>query len=505
MSEEILKRYELVKKYTEGERNFTAINLSEVNLSRINLSQTNLSRAVLFVANLSGANLSEANLSRANLNVARLSSTNLNKVILNQATLNVANLVRARMNEAQLIETTLIKAELVRAELTQANLTRANLSGADMREAILTEANFSRANLTGANLRVASAKGINLQQADLNSADLTKADLQGAELTHTELRQANFSLANLRNADLSGANLRWAVLNGANLTDADLSHVKLSGANLRGANLTNAKLTNASLVHTDLTEANLIRADLVGADLSGAILTGAKLYEVPRLNIKAEEIVCEWIDVSPNGDKSQVYKFKSSAESKRFFNHKSPIVQIVVDSSLDLKANVALSTTYYQVAKDYNLINRPPSIEVSYRKTILSFRVDSDEHLFFVAFIVIFPFADARKSQINVMEVVKNIPSQKINSKILELEIGMEQLVKKNRRIQKVIESVRQNISFFSAPTQLILNNSSGGSLTVSTNPNFGKKFSKNVNNEKFSLPSESRVIDFINSFYYLS
>ncbi|MGB3511673.1 MAG: pentapeptide repeat-containing protein [Microcoleaceae cyanobacterium] len=505
MSEEILKRYELVKNYTEGERNFTAINLTEVNLSRINLSQTNLSRAVLFVSNLSGANLSGANLSKANLNVARLSSANLNKAILNQTTLNVANLVRADLSEAQLIEATLIRAELVRVELSQANLTRANLSNADMREAILTEANLTHANLSSANLRVVCAKRTNFELADLHSADLTKADLQEANFTNAELRQAKLSLANLRNADLSGANLRWAVLNGANLADADLSHVKLSGANLRGANLTNTKLTNASLVHADLTEANLIRADLVGADLSGAILTGAKLYEVPRLNIKAEEIVCEWIDISPNGDNSQVYHFKSSEESKRFFNHKSPTVKIVVDSPLNLKANVALATTYYQLAKDYNLINRPPSIEVSYCQTILTFRVDSDEHLFFVGFIVIFPFADAKKSQINVTEVVKNIPSEKINSKILELEIGMEQLIKKNRRIQKVIESVRQNISFFSAPTQLILNSSSGGNLIVSTNPGFGKKFCKNTNEQQFSLPPANKVVDFINSFYYLS
>ncbi|NEQ41570.1 MAG: pentapeptide repeat-containing protein [Okeania sp. SIO3I5] len=502
MSEEILKRYELVEKYTQGKRNFAGINLTEVNLSQINLSKTNLSNAILFVCNLSGTNLSEANLTKANLNIARLSSANLKKAILNQATLNVANLVRANLSGANLVEATLVKAELVRTELTLANLTRANLSGADMREVIITEANLSQTDLSGVNLRFALAQRTNLEQADLHNADLTKADLEGANFTNAELRQAHLSMANLRNAKFNGANLRWAILNGADLTNADLSNVKLSGANLRGANLTNTKLTNASLVHVDLTEANLLRADLVGVDLSGAILTGAKLYEVPRLNIKAEDIVCEWIDVSPNGDGSQVYNFKTSAESKRFFNHKSPIVEIIVDSTLDLKANVALATTYYHLAKDYDFINRPPSIEARYQKTTLNFRLDSDELLFVVAFIAIFPFTDAKKSQVNIIEIVKNNPLEKIKEKILELDISMAELIQKNQRIKKILESFRHNINFFSAPTKLILNNSSGKSLVVSSNPDFGENISKN-NQQKFSLPPDNKVADFINSFYH--
>jgi uncharacterized protein YjbI with pentapeptide repeats len=39
-AEELLKRFALVKRYTEGDRDFTGINLNEANLSRINLSQS---------------------------------------------------------------------------------------------------------------------------------------------------------------------------------------------------------------------------------------------------------------------------------------------------------------------------------------------------------------------------------------------------------------------------------------------------------------------------------
>ncbi len=58
----------------------------------------------------------------------------------------------------------------------------------------------------------------------------------------------------------------------------------------------------------------------------------------------------------------------------------------------------------------------------------------------------------------------------------------MEQVIPKNQRIQKIIESVRRKITFFSAPTQLIVNNLSGNSLVVSSNPDFGKKICKNIN-----------------------
>ncbi|OZH55838.1 hypothetical protein AFK68_02005, partial [Hydrocoleum sp. CS-953] len=130
-------------------------------------------------------------------------------------------------------------------------------------------------------------------------------------------------------------------------------------------------------------------------------------------------------------------------------------------------------------------------------------RVDSDELLFILAFIVILPFADAKKAQVNIIEIVKNHPLQKINAKILELEIGMEQIIQKNQRIKKIIDSVRGKITFFSAPTQLILNNSSGKSLVVSSNPDFGKKICKNIDEQKFSLPPDNKVADFINSFYH--
>lgn len=506
-AEELLKRYELVKKYTEGERDFTGINLNEANLSRINLSQANLSQACLFVTNLSGANLSEVNLSEANLNVARLSSVNLTRATLNRATLNVANLVRADLSDAQLVEAVLIRGELIRAELSNANFSRANLTGADLREAKLRQANFSGANLSGTNLRGASATAANLEQANLHGADLTKADLKDADLSNADLRQAILNQANLSGADLSGTNLRWADLSGANLSGADLSGAKLSGANLYGANLSNANLTNASLVHTDLTQANLIRADWLGADISGSTLTGAKLYEVPRFGLKAEEITCEWVDLSPNGDHTEVYRFKSPEEAKKFFNHNPPTVRILVDGPMDQEANLTLATTYYKIAQQYPVMLRPPSIESGYRRTVLTFTIDSDEHLLPAACIAILPFNDALTTQKNAIIMVRTLQSQEVDKKRLQqLWTAMNEAITKVNEFKALIStlSIEPKKKFFLLPTQTILTNSNEETLTVQVHPQFGKRLHQGKAN-KFSLPPVMKVVDFIKSFYYLN
>lgn len=505
-AEELLKRYELVKKYTEGERDFTGLNLNEANLSRINLSQANLTEASLFVTNLSGANLSEANLSEANLNVARLSSANLARAVLNRATLNVANLVRADLSEAQLVEAVLIRGELIRAELSKANFSGANLTGADLREAKLRQATFTGANLSGSNLRGASATGANLEQANLHGADLTKADLKDADLSNADLRQANLNQINLSGADLTGANLRWADLSGANLSGADLSGAKLSGANLYGANLSNANLANASLVHTDLTQANLIRADWLGADISGSTLTGAKLYEVPRFGLKAEEITCEWVDLSLNGDHSQVYRFKSPEEAKKFFNHSPPTVRIVVDGMLDQEANLALANIYYQIAQQYPVMIRPPSVEAGYRRTILTFMIESDEHLLPVCCLAILPFNDAVTTQKNAIVMVRTLQSQDVDKKRLQqLWTAMNEALAKVGELKTLLPNLNIDLrkNFFQFPTQTMLTNSNEQTLMVQIHPQFGKRLNQEKAN-KFTLPAVKKLVDFIKSFYYL-
>jgi uncharacterized protein YjbI with pentapeptide repeats len=505
----------LIAKYAEGILDFRGLNLAESNFSNIDLSGINLSQANLSVANFSSANLSKADLTNAQLNVARLSGANLTDAILNGCSLNVANLVRADLSRAQLCGASLVRGELVRADLTRANLSDANLNGADLREATLRQANLRHANLSDANLRGCLLKEANLEMANLQGTELGASDLSGANLRDSELRQANLSLANLTGADLRGANLRWVDLQGANLNGADLSEAKLSGANLTGADLTNANLTNTSFVHANLTQAKLIKVEWNGADLSGATLTGAKLHGTPRFGLKIEGIVCQWVDLSASGDRSIIQNF-TPEETKEFFNATPPSIRIIVDSPLSYEANFVLAGTYYKIAQEYSALIQPPSIEISNRRTILSFRIDDDLALFSTAFMAILPFQDANVTKKNIYTMVDVIRAEVIQEKNIKSIKTVKQLIiflSEAMRKAKIIEKTNKNLeaahklNFFKAPTRTILTSSQAKNLTIYDNPHFGKKFTNNddISGESpYTIPDLQVIADFIKEFYHI-
>ncbi len=266
---------EFLKRYKEGERDFTGINLSGVDLSRqtfdsnVSLSQANLSNANLANAKLTGVNLIGANLQGANLNSTNLhnadlievnfSGANLTKVILYSARLIQANFSQANLSEAKLDSANLTTANLSKANLAQASLGSANLTGADLSQAKVSKVNLSYANLSGVNFT-----GVNLSGANLSAANLYRVNLTGVSLVGVNLQSVNLSGHNLSGFNLSGANLY-----GANLSKADLT-----SADLRGANL-----SNANLEKTNLKEAKLVGANLVGATLTGAIMPDGTIHE----------------------------------------------------------------------------------------------------------------------------------------------------------------------------------------------------------------------------------
>lgn len=519
---------ELLEQYAAGVLNFNGVDLSEANLSGAKLSGVNLSDANLSIVNLSGANLSEANLRNAKLNVARLSGANLSSAILNNASLNVTNLIRADLSRAQLKGTSLIRAELIRADLSRADLLEANLTSADLREATLRQANLRHANLSEALLKGASLTGANLEMANLNASDLSRSDISGANLRDAELRQAIFRHANLSGADLSGANLRWADLSGANLRWADLSGAKLSGATLIGADLSNANLMNTIFIHADLTQAKLIRAEWIGADLTGATLTGAKLYATSRFGLKTEGMICEWVDLSPAGDRSIIQNFHSQ-DSRDFFNETPPTIRIIVDAAIEHEANFALAGAYYQIAQEYRGLKQPPSMESGPRRTVFTFHVDSDEALFSTAYIAILPFLDAVSTQKNISRIVEminnevvgnqNLKSLKSPQSMEKLNIFIEQAMSQATTIKQMKKNIEVagKLNFCKAPTQIILTNSSAHTLIAHDNPQFGKRFINrsalnasaydDISNEatKYILPSLNMVMDFVKGFHYIS
>jgi uncharacterized protein YjbI with pentapeptide repeats len=513
-----MKAEDVLSKYAAGERNFPNTNLTEANLSGANLSGANLSGANLSVANLSGANLSAANLSKAKLNVAKLSGANLGKSNLCGAILNVANLTLADLKGAELSHASLVRAELNRAELSGANLNHTNFSGADLKDAKLRNANLTHANLSRADLKWTTVTSANLSQANLHGTDLSSADFSGADLSNTELRQANLSRTNLRGANLTGANLRWADLSGADLSGADLSGARLSGANLTGANLSNATLLGTTLVHVDLTRANLIGVDWAGADLSGATLTGAKIYAAPRYGIKTEGLICDWIDLSPNGDQSKIYRLGAEAY-RNFFRETSPAVRIVVDAMLDHDAHHALALTYRQIAQHYQFPSSPPNIQVGRRRTTLTFEGETDQELFLLSYVVILPFKDAANTQEVAIALTKMVQSAELANSLKEpeklqlLNTHLNQLLAKADELTLSEHSVNvlRKIKFFQSPTKTTLINSSNRAILLYSHPTFGKRaihqpdlIPQTVVKPQSSpeLPPLSALVEFIQGFH---
>lgn len=510
---------ELLSQYSQGILDFIGVNLAEANLSNIDITGINFTQANLSVTNLSGCNLSKSNFTNAQMNVARLSNANLTDAVLNGASLNVANLIRADLTRAQLCAASLIRGELIRAELTRANLSDADLTAADCREATLRLANLRGANLSEANLRGCFLREANLEMANLHGTELSASDLSGANLKNAELRQANLCLVNLSGADLRGANLRWVDLSGANLRWADLSGAKLSGANLTGVDLTNANLTNASLVHANLTQAKLIKVEWNATDLSGATLTGAKLYNTPRFGLKTEGITCEWVDLSPAGDRSIIQNF-TPEEAKEFFNATPPTLKIIIDAQLTHEANFVLAGTYYKIAQEYPDLIQPPNIEINNRRTILNFRIDSDITLFSIAFMAIFPFQDRSNTQKSIYTIIdllrkeviaqKDIHSTKIVRKLI---INFAETMNRS----KIIQTTKKNLEmpakmrFFQAPTQTIISNSKGKTLTIYDHPNAGKRVMNTLNNDdniasetSYKIPSPQKILEFVKGLYLL-
>ena len=289
-------------------------------------------------------------------------------------------------------------------------------------------------------------------------------------------------------------------------------------------------MTNASLVQADLSDAKLIKAEWVGADLTGATLTGSQLYATSRFGLKTNDIICEWVDLSPNGDRSVIQKFNPE-ESKCFFNKTSPTVKIIVDKPLGYEDHLVLAGAYYQISRCVAHIEQsleePPSIEVGSRRTVITFRINSDELLFTAAYMAIIPFKDAEYTQKSIYMAVDTITNENIayfcfsNPNIVpKLRTLIKQAVLDVNYVKKMKGYLYHSgkKEFFHASTQTFVTNSSAQTLIIYENPNFGTKIidSSDLNSgldtypyedgsnniPKITTLPESMIVDFINGFY---
>ncbi|NES69881.1 MAG: hypothetical protein F6K24_34040, partial [Okeania sp. SIO2D1] len=177
--EPVVSAEEFLRRYSEGERDFTGINLSGVDLSgkSFNNSKLNLSNA-----NFNGVNLSGADLRDFNFTGATLKSANLSEIKLYSANLSHTKFINTNLNKAQINSVKLEKAKFRNVNLSEANLESANFTEVNLRGVNLSNSqlsnnvNFSNANLTKANL-----SRLNLRNANFTNADLSQAKRSFAE------------------------------------------------------------------------------------------------------------------------------------------------------------------------------------------------------------------------------------------------------------------------------------------------------------------------------------
>jgi uncharacterized protein YjbI with pentapeptide repeats len=275
--EPVVSVEEFWERCTQGERDFTGINLAGADLSgkRLNsgvdLSNANLNQANLIGTTWQAVNLSAATLKGADMREARFDGTNFSQANLSMTNLSNTNLSSTNLHQANLVN---------------ANLSQANLSSANLHQAKLVNANLSQANLSSANLHQANLINANLAQANLQSTKLEKAKLSKASLRGAKLENANFSEADLNGANLSGSHVSQHHTR-PKFTTANLAEANLSGLYLRKTDLKNADLKKANLSNSNLLEANLDRANLKGVQLQGAICNQATLFPTDFDPVKA--------------------------------------------------------------------------------------------------------------------------------------------------------------------------------------------------------------------------
>lgn len=104
--------------------------------------------------------------------------------------LNQMNLLSAKLSNSKFVKSTLIGTNLQSSDLHKANFYNANLAQANLKNADLQNAQFVRANLKNADLQGANLRQANLTNAILKETNLRGANLTGATIDEDQLKEA---------------------------------------------------------------------------------------------------------------------------------------------------------------------------------------------------------------------------------------------------------------------------------------------------------------------------
>jgi uncharacterized radical SAM superfamily Fe-S cluster-containing enzyme len=145
--------------------------------------------------------------------------------------------------------------------------------------------------------------------------------------------------------------------------------------------------------------------------------------------------------------------------------------------------------------------------------------MDNELTLFSTAFMAILPFQDATITKKNIYTMVDQMRAEFIHQQDLksikivkQLIIFLSQAMRKAKIIEETNKNLEaaQKLNFFKAPTRTILTNSHSQNLTIYDNPQFGKKFTNDddddISDESvYAIPDFSLISDFIKEFYPLN
>jgi hypothetical protein len=132
---------------------------------------------------------------------------------------------------------------------------------------------------------------IAMHAKESDASDLRELDFSGATAANAYWARIDFTYSDFYRADLANASFRQATLKGAQFFETTLRNAVLAGAVCEG---TNFKL------------ADLRGADLSGADLRKASFEDGKVFGVNLEGAQVGENPDSRVDVSPDGDGSQL-------------------------------------------------------------------------------------------------------------------------------------------------------------------------------------------------------
>jgi hypothetical protein len=137
--------------------------------------------------------------------------------------------------------------------------------------------------------------------ANLEGADVSHSDLVEAYLGAVKAKRADFTSSNLEDANLEEADLELACFE-----DAQCTRMGAVAAQFAGARFFKADLSFMNLVRANLAGADFRRANIEGAKLEGAIITGAKVAGISAQGAHPDNVICEWLDISPGDIEKRV-------------------------------------------------------------------------------------------------------------------------------------------------------------------------------------------------------